>query len=127
MRKGVKSSPYDNLSKSKNELKFYGIILVIFLGIFYVYYMSTKFSNHVITIKKDDMTKASMNGRISRNLIGDTTGNIYSVSSNPLLLFFKSAEILNMLEEGKTFTVSGYGKRIPMLGVYPQITHASPM
>lgn len=88
--------------------------------------MSTKFSNHVITIKKDDITKASMNGRATRNLIGDTTGNIYSVSSNPLLLFFKSAEILNMLEEGKTFKISGYGKRIPMFGVYPQITHAVP-
>lgn len=114
-------------ARTKIELKFYGTIIAILVALFYIYYISTRFSNRVITIKKDDIIKASMNGKGTSNLIGDTDGNIFSVSSNPLVFFFSSAEILNQLEEGKTYSVSGYGTRIPMLGAYPQITKAVPV
>jgi N-glycosylase/DNA lyase len=102
------------------EIKMYLSIFLVFVTVFYIYYISSRFSKRIITVKKDDITKAS--GKFLSNLIGDTDGNIYAVTSNPLVLFFNSAEILNELEEGKTYVIGGYGTRVPMFGLYPQIT-----
>lgn len=106
----------------KHNWKMYGTIIAVLVVLFYVYFFSTRFSNRIITVKKDDIIKAS--GKYSQNLVGATNGSLYSVKSNPLILFFKSAEIMNQLEEGKTYMISGYGIRIPMINTYPQITSA---
>lgn len=46
---------------------------------------------------------------------------MFGVSTNLLVFNFKASELLNQIEEGETYFVSGYGKRIPMLGLYPKI------
>ena len=46
---------------------------------------------------------------------------VFGVSTNLLVFNFKASELLNQIEEGETYFVSGYGKRIPMLGLYPKI------
>lgn len=95
-------------------------MLGAFLVLFYVYYFATRFSNVQITVKKDDLVKA--NGRYSSNMIGTTDGRVFKVSTNPLIFAFNAGEILNQLDEQTSYTVSGYGRRVPMLGLYPQIT-----
>ena len=104
-----------------NKLKVYGVLGVSLVLIFYTYYIFTKFKNESIVIDNADMLKAHMKG-YSSNLISDSRGNLYKIASNPLLLHFKSAEILNTVKPGGKFFVSGYGKRIAFLGLYPIIT-----
>jgi len=84
----------------------------LFVGLivlFYVYYFSTRFTT-VITVKT--------NGRYNSNLIGTKSGAVYKVSSNVLI---GSSEILNRIEKGNTYQITGYGRRVPMLGLYPVI------
>jgi hypothetical protein len=102
--------------ENKLFLQFVGILVALF----YVYYFATRFSDVHITVKKDDMIKT--NGRYNSNMIGTTDGRVFKVSTNPLVFAFTASEILNELEEGVTYNVSGYGRRVPMLGLYPQIT-----
>jgi hypothetical protein len=70
-------------------------------------------------VKKDDIVKT--NGRYTSNLIGTESGAVYKVSSNVLIGAFGSSEILNRIEQGKTYQITGYGRRVPMLGLYPAI------
>lgn len=102
------------------ENKLFFQIIGVFLVLFYIYYFSTQFSNVEITVKKDDILKAT--GRYNTNMIGTTDGRVFSVSTNPLIFRFNASELLNHFEPGKTYIVSGYGKRVPMLGLYPHIT-----
>jgi len=100
--------------------QFYASIALTFLILFYMYYFFTRFSNRRITINNDDMMKTS--GRYSKNLVSDTNGTIYKISSNILIFHFNSSEILDRLEAGQTYIVAGYGQRVPVLGLYPSIT-----
>tara|TARA_B100001250_G_scaffold395356_1_gene400176 strand:- start:74 stop:415 length:342 start_codon:yes stop_codon:yes gene_type:complete len=102
-----------------------GAIIVFLLAVYYVYYFSTQFTNEQITVVKAELIKA--NGKYSSNMIGTTDGKVYKISSNMLIGFFDSSEVLATLEEGKTFLISGYGKRVAMLGMYPMITKAIPV
>lgn len=61
-------------------------------------------------------------GRVVRNQVVDTNGNIYSVKNEVFLLHFRAAEVWMKLEEGKTYNIKGYGVSIPNLGAYPNIT-----
>ena len=101
-----------------------GAIIVFILAVYYVYYFSTQFTNEQITVT-NEFIKA--NGKYSSNMIGTTDGKVYKISSNMLIGFFDSSEVLATLEEGKTFLISGYGKRVAMLGMYPMITKAIPV
>lgn len=102
------------------ENKYFIQFVILLIAMFYMYYFATRFSHVTITVKKDDIIKT--NGKHSSNLIGTTDGRVFQVSTNPLVMAFAASEILNTLEEGVTYTVSGYGRRVPMLGLYPQIT-----
>ena len=108
--------------KLTKEHKMYLRLLVVALTVFYAYYYMTKFENREITIKKDDLFKAHSFGKRTSNLVSTDTNEIYRVSSNVLVLFFKASEVLSQLEEGETYRVSGYGSRISWLGLYPEIT-----
>ena len=99
-------------------------IIVLLLVVYYIYYFSTLFTDRQITVKSD-FTQA--NGKRSINLIGTTDGKVYKISNNVFIGFFKASEVLATLEEGQTYIVSGYGKRISMLGMYPQITITRPV
>lgn len=111
---------------TKTRVKLYAVFVVVFVAMFYGYYAHTRFLNKEITID-DQFVKASMSGDRSSNLISDTDGVVYKVSNAPLVLHFRSAEVLNTLNKsGRTFIVSGYGTRLPALGMYPVITHVVP-
>ena len=111
---------------TKAQIKLYTVFVAVFVVMFYGYYAFTRFENKEITID-DQLLKASMSGDRSSNLVSDTDGVVYKVSNAPLVLHFRSAEVLNTLNKsGRTFLVSGYGARVPVLGLYPMITVATP-
>jgi hypothetical protein len=66
------------------------------------------------------MNKGDYAGRrFMKNLVEDKDGNIYEVNNSLLYLHFTAAELWNNIEIGKSYTVKGYGLRIPILGWYP--------
>lgn len=102
------------------QRKVFLYIVFFVIIVFYIYYHLTKFEHVTIRIKNPHLLKAT--GEISENLISDENGTIYKISNNLLVWYFTAAETINRLEAGKVYVVSGYGKRIPILGLYPQIT-----
>jgi hypothetical protein len=56
------------------------------------------------------------------NMVIDSEGCVYSISNNIVILNFTAAELLLNLKVGGTFKVRGHGLRIPMLGMYHNIT-----
>lgn len=113
--------------QTNTNIKLYALFVAVFVVMFYGYYTYTRFQNKAIIID-DQLLKTSLSGERSSNLISDTDGTIYKVSNAPLVLHFRSAEVLNTLnnKSGRTFLVSGYGIRVPVLGLYPMITSAVP-
>jgi len=93
-----------------------GFIVLIIIHIVYVY--STRFER-TITIK--ERREFSTGGKYIKNTILDENGNVYQVAFSIPLLHFKDAETWLRLETNMKFTVSGYGMRIPILGLYPNI------
>lgn len=85
-----------------------------------IYIFFTRFEKQ-ITID-ENMSYGGRKGYM-RNLVSDKENNIYAVHNEPLLLHWRSAEVLAELNPGKTYRVKGYGKRIPFLAFYPVITH----
>jgi hypothetical protein len=93
----------------------YFLIALVAVNVFYTYL--TPFSR-TITIKgKNDYAGR----RFIKNLVEDQQGNIYEIANSLLYLHFTAPELWNSLEVGKTYTVKGYGLRVPFLGWYPTI------
>lgn len=95
------------------------IIAVILITINALYVFSTQFTKR-ITVKKK-YTYGSRRARGSQQ-ISDNDNNIYTVTNSFLMFHFTSAELFNKLDKGRTYDVSGYGVRIPFLGMFPNIT-----
>jgi len=95
-------------------------VFVFILFLFYVYYFSTKFVNRIITIK-DEFNFFINDGGV--NLIQDTNNVIYRICDVSPILHFRSAEILATIQPQHTYTISGFGVRLPYL--YPIITKVS--
>lgn len=113
--------------KEISEMNVYLMLVIVFVVVFYGYYFFTRFSNKVIEIDQQ-MLKSSTSGNKSINLVSAKDGTLYKVTDAWLLLHFKSAEVLNVLtnKSSETFYVSGFGMRVPALGLYPVITSAIP-
>jgi hypothetical protein len=56
------------------------------------------------------------------NMVTDKEGRTYMIRNVLLLLHFRAAEVQAKLKTGQTYTVRGYGVRVPFLGMYPTIT-----
>lgn len=112
---------FKTFRKLPHELRVFGSFFVGLILVFYLYYFSTRFTS-VITVKKDDIVKT--NGRYARNMIGAESGAVYKVSTNILIGAFSATELLNRIEEGRTYRITGYGRRVPVLGMYPTIVSA---
>ena len=97
--------------------QYYLFTLIMYLIIYYVYYISTKFTT-TITIK--DNRIININRRVY-NFIIDTNDNIYVVDNRYVLLHFNAADIMMNLKNRETYTITGYGLRIPFLELYPNI------
>jgi hypothetical protein len=93
----------------------YFVIAVVAVKVFYTYL--TPFSRTITIKNKGDYAGR----RFMKNLVEDKDGNIYEVSNSLLHLHFTAPELWNRLEIGKTYTVKGYGIRVPFLGLYPDI------
>jgi hypothetical protein len=102
-----------------NYVLFYVATLVIYIILFYLYFFTTKFTKEITV--KEDFLMVSTNNKTMLNLISDTSNTIYMVQNKYLLLKFNASEILVKLEKNKTYTVKGYGLRIPFLDLYPNI------
>lgn len=71
-----------------------------------------------ITIK--DKYIAQHDG-FSRYMIVNNSDNPYRVAKNLWYMKFDNAETWNQLEKNKTYEIKGYGLRVPMLSLYPNI------
>lgn len=102
-------------------MKFFDNILVYFviaiLAIKILYTYLTPFSRSITIKAKNDYAGR----RFMKNLVEDKDGNIYEVANSFFHLHFTAAELWSNIEVGKTYTVRGYGLRIPFLGWYPII------
>ena len=99
----------------------FGIIVLIILLLNFIYTYATKFEK-IITIKKVDNIKLS--SKYLSNVVSDDKGEIFTVKNNGFLLFFKAPELYESLEVGKRYKIKGYGRRIPILGLYQHIYDA---
>lgn len=55
----------------------------------------------------------------------DTDGTLYDVNNNMFLGFFTAPELFASLEEGGTYVIHTYGRRIPWANEYPNIIRAA--
>jgi hypothetical protein len=93
----------------------YFVIAIIAGTILYTYL--TPFTRTITIKNKGDYAGR----RFMKNLVEDKDGNIYEVNNSVLYLHFTAAELWNNIEIGKSYTVKGYGLRVPILGWYPRI------
>ena len=104
----------------------YGAVfwLIILLYIISVIVTYSNYNVKRITVKSKFMGSY---GRYPNMMIGDTDGNTYMVSNYIFVGNFKSAEIYNSMDVGKSYTVATYGIRVPLLGMFPNIVQATPL
>ena len=118
-----------NNLKNLTSLHYFGILLFIFLIIHVIYVYSTRFEK-TITIKEKHAfsTEGSMTSKnsIIKNTVSDQNGIIYQISPSFPLLHFTAAEVLLNIQKNKMYKISGYGWRIPILGIFPNIVSAVP-
>lgn len=95
------------------------IFLVVNTIMSIIYVSLTQFEK---TIKVKEKHTYGSRGSKGNQRISDQHGNIYTVVNSIYTLHFTSAELFNKLEEGKTYTIRGYGMRIPFFDMFPNIT-----
>lgn len=100
-----------------NYYKFYVYSAILYVVVFYIYFFITKFKR-IITVKDDFVIGLNKN---VFNVLSDTHNNIYVIDNRYLLLHFDAVEILANIEKGRTYTITGYGLRIPFLNLYENI------
>ena len=111
MKKSIMQSPFMP----------YIAIFILFLVFNFIYTYTTMFEK-VITVK--NVNNIRLSSKYLSNIIVDNEGNLYRVSNNLYLMFYKAAELYESIEIGKKYKIKGYGKRIPILGLYKNIYSA---
>jgi hypothetical protein len=99
------------------EFKYLIVILLLGLLITPILYLITKF-NKKITVKDKYIRYRK---KSSNYHIVDSEDNIYLVDNLWFIADFNRAEDYNKLEKGKSYNVSGYSLRVPVLDMYPKI------
>ena len=102
-----------------NNIYVYLFVALIVINCLYVWL--TRF-NRTITIK-EKYNFASGSGKYQNlnNTVMDSEGRMYSISNSLPLLHFKAAEVMMAINKDKSYTVKGYGWRVPILGMFPNI------
>lgn len=85
----------------------------------FIYPLATTFEK-TITIKKKYTRTRGRNG--DSYFVVDNNNTIYQVNNLLYNLDFNRAEDWNLLEEGKTYKIKGYGFRMGFLDMYPTIS-----
>jgi hypothetical protein len=96
------------------------LVLVLILELIYIY--CTGFKKTVTITEKQEFASGQGRNLSMNNTVADSEGNVYAVRNSILALYFTAPENYLKLEKGKTYTISGYGWRVPILGMYPNIT-----
>ena len=96
-------------------------LVVFFLVTSMVYSYFTSFEK-VITVKEKDSMRT---GKYGKNIISDTDGNVYTIENSMFYDFFTAMELFTKIELNQSYKVKGFGYRIPILGIYPNIIKAS--
>lgn len=110
----------DNYWLSSMEIKW---ILIIMFGYFIlsaIYVYLTVFQKEIVIEEKNTYGSSGANNQ----KISDTDGNVYVVENSLYMMQWESIELFNKLDVGKKFKVKGYGIRVPMLGMIPNIVSA---
>lgn len=97
------------------------LLVVFFLVTTMVYSYFTSFEK-TITVKEKDSVRT---GKYGKNIIADTDGNVYSIANSVFYDFFTAMELFTKIELNQTYKVKGFGYRIPIFGIYPNIISAS--
>ena len=95
------------------------IVIMIFVGIFYICFIGYFNKQNITITVKDKYIKNYKES--SKYLIVDEENNTYQITD---LLFkgkFNSTDIYNQLEEGKTYKIETTGYRIPIFSSYQNI------
>ena len=119
---GIYDFIWDVSDKTENfdttqKMNMYFAIIAFSITIFYIYFFTTKFEKS-ITIKNKFMYGDQ---KFSKNMISDFKNNIYIVKNSPLLLKFRGPELLSSIKEDHEYIITGYGRRIPFMGLYENI------
>lgn len=97
------------------------VVIVLALLIHIGLLVFTRFERK-ITIESNTTFGAGGGRSVSvSNMVSDKQGRVYKVRNVPLLLQFRAAEVQAALKAGETYTVRGYGIRVPIIGMYPTI------
>ena len=92
-------------------------VVIIWNVVWIIYYLSTKFTTN-ITVRK---TYTRNRYRSDDYFVVDINNIIYKVDNLWFILDFNRADEWANLEEGKTYKINGYGKRIDFMDKYPTI------
>lgn len=96
-------------------------IFVIIMVIWFIYVYTTPFERNITVKEKYSYASGSGKYMSIENTIMDSESRLYSVTNCLPLFHFTAAEVLATIEKGKAYAVVGYGRRIPILGLYPNI------
>lgn len=117
-------SSRNNYAYKDLKLYFYGIFIIfLFISIIsfiisFIYDLSTPFTKKITL--KEKYLRTMGRGR-SVYMVVDTDNNIYQLADVWYRGEFNMANDYIGLEVGKTYNVTGYGKRIHFLSKYPYI------
>ena len=106
------------ISKTKFNSVLIILIIIIFIVLYCIYIYGTRYSK---TITVEHIYHFSHSDRGGSNTIYDTNDNVYIVQNQILYMFFTSAELFNYFKIDKKYKITGYGWRIPILNLYPNI------
>lgn len=98
------------------------IFLVVFFLITSMVYSYFTVFEKIITVKEKDSMRT---GKYGKNIISDTDGNVYTIENSMFYDFFTAMELFTKIELNQSYKVKGFGYRIPILGMYPNIIKAS--
>lgn len=103
----------------KNMYKYIAIILIVII-LSVIFEVGSGFEKEITISKKYTM----LNGvryLTTRYMVTATDGSIYQVSNVWWLADFNNVEDWNNMDVGKTYRVKGWGYRIPLFNVFPNV------
>jgi len=96
------------------------LVAIMIINCLYVWF--TPFTRTITIKEKYDVASGSGRYLSMKNTVMDSEGRVYAISNSLPLLHFTSAEVMMKIEKGATYTVQGYGWRVPIFGMFPNIT-----
>ena len=113
---------FNTILNSISNMSIFNMILLIFFIIGVIeglYIFFTKFEKE-ITIDE----KYTYGGNGINQSISDKENNIYVVRNSMFYLHWESLEVFNNMDTNNRYKISGYGIRVPVLGMFPIIVKA---